>query len=281
MRKTFAFGRIHLVALLTVCTAAGGCDAAEHPLAPYEGARPLLIERLTQSFAPDVQWVGGRVAAVGINRGSRAALDSTLVWLRTTSGDDLGSPIMVRAENDEDAVMMHGGMATDSLGSGETYTFWLATRSVYDAGLQQSALNEHSFADTTLTPGYVLAGRSGGGVEVDFTIYRDERLLSDDFVVSWTPASQPFRQMAIRQATLGGYTDLLWHVVLSDEQDDTIAPPLVIGEAPEGAVVAVPWSDFAEGNHVLWASTSAWSGDSFGFRTNGYAFYQLFASNFE
>ncbi len=259
----------------------GGCDVAENPLAPYEGERPLLIQRVTESFAPDVQWVGGRVAAVGINRGETAALDSTLVWLHSADGNEVDSPVFVREVIDEDGVTKVGGTPTDSLEDGRTYTLWFAEQSAIDAGLQESALDEHSFADTTFTLSYLLNGRSAGGVDVDFTIFRDQRLVSDEFRVTWTPSSQAFRRIAIRHATVGGFTDLLWHIVLPDDESDSITPPLVIGEEPEDAIVATPWSGFADGNHVLWAATSEWDGESFGFRTDGYAFFQMFASNFE
>lgn len=281
MRKTLGLGCLRLTALIAVMLAWSGCDQAENPLAPYEGGRPLIIQRLTQSFAPDVQWVGGRVAAVGINRGEVAALDSTLVWMHSTEGDAVGSPVFVRDVLDEEAVTKVGGTPSDSLQDGETYTLWLAEQSALDAGLQGGSVDAFSFADTTFTLTYLLSGRSAGGVDVDFTIFRDQRLVSDEFRVTWTPASQAFRRLAIRNATVGGFTDLLWHVVLPDDISDNITPPVVIGQLPEGAIEATPWSGFATGNHVFWATTSDWSGDSFGFRTAGYAFFQIFGSNFE
>lgn len=280
MRKTSSPGPVLLAVLLTVA-AMVGCDQTENPLAPYEGERPLIVQRLTQSFAPDLQWVGGRVAAVGINRGGRAALDSTLVWMNSTEGDNVASPVYVRESLDADAVMKVGGTPTDSLADGVTYTFWLATQEALDTGLADGAFDPHAFVDTTFTLTYLLRGRSAGGVSVDFSIFRDQRLLSDAFKITWTPSSQAFRRLAIRNATLGGFTDLLWHVVLPDNLPDSITPPVVIGETPEQALVATPWSGFGTGNHVLWATTSEWDGSSFGFRTTGYAFFQIFGSNFE
>lgn len=281
MRRTFAFGRIPVTVLFAVLLISGGCDQAENPLAPYEGERPLIIQRLTESFAPDVQWVGGRVAAVGINRGETAALDSTLVWMNRAEGNELGSPVFVREVLDEEAVTKVGGTPTDSLQDDATYTLWLAEQSAVDAALQGGAIDAFSFADTTFTPRYLLRGRSAGGVDVDFTIFRDERLVSDEFRITWTPSSQAFRQMAIRTATVGGFTDLVWHVVLPDSLPDSIMPPVVIGQTPENTVEATPWSGFVTGSHVFWATTSEWNGDRFGFTTDGYAFFQIFASNFE
>lgn len=270
--------RAVLVAALLVC---GGCDQAENPLAPYEGHRPLVIQRLTESFAPDLQWVGGRVAAVGINRGEIAALDSTLVWMHTSDGDEIDSPVYVRESLNKNEVTSMGGTPSDSLEDGVSYTLWLAEQSALDAALQGGAVDSFSFADTTFTLSYLLTGRSGGGVDADFTIFRDERLTSDDYQLTWTPVDLAFRRIAIRNATLGGFTNLLWHVVLPDSLPDSITPPVVIGQAPEDALVATPWSGFATGGHVLWAATSDWNGSSFGFNTDGYSFFQIFAANFE
>ena len=126
----------------------------------------------------------------------------------------------------------------------------------------------------------MLRGRSGGGVGVQFQIERDQRLTSDDFLVRWTPATVVFRRMAIRKASTGGFTDLVWHVLNADGSPGTIAPPLTIGATPDGAQEAVPFAGFEPSVYTLWATTDAWTG-SFSPAAPGYAFFQIFASNFE
>ena len=256
-----------------------GCDTEENPLAPYEGNRPLIVQNVTTSFSPDIAWVGGRVSAVGINRGERAALDSTLVWLHVANDNEIESPVYVREVLDESGVTKVGGTPTDSLEHGETYTLWIAEKEAYDAALSGAAIDAFAFADTTFTVSYLLRGRSAGGVGVQFTIFRDQRILSDVYNVDWTPAV-PFRRVAIRNSTVGGFSDLLWHIVLPDSLPDSITPPLVIGAAPENAIEAVEWDGFNSGQHILWAATEDWDGESFGFRTEGYAFFSIFADNF-
>lgn len=261
-----------------------GCSDEENPLAPYDGHRPLDILKVTQSFTPEVQWVGGRVAAVGVNRGERAALDSSLVWLRTAPGNSISSVVAVGPEHDRDLVASFGGTPLDSLADGETYTFWLAEADAFAAGLDSAAVAPGTFADTTLTMQLVLRGQSGGDRDlgVQFRIVRDERITGERYVVTWEPEDVLFRRVAIRQAPTGGFQDLIWHIVVPEEEPPSIAPPLTIGVAPEGVqeAEAFPETGFEPAVHILWAATDDWTG-GFGPSTQGYAWFRIFADNFE
>src|SRR5690606_12420318 len=141
-----------------------GCSEDTYPLAPYEGGRPLDLLKVTQSFTPEIQWVGGRVAAVGVNRGTRAALDSTLVWLRVAPGNEnsIGSFVTVGQESASDLVLSYGGTPQDRLTDGETYTFWIAEASAVGVGLDSLRIDPAAFADTTLTMALLLRGQQGG-----------------------------------------------------------------------------------------------------------------------
>lgn len=264
--------------------ALSGCGEDSSMLAPYQGARPLTWLTVTQSYQPGLQWVGGRAATVGINRGTKAALDSTLVWLMVAPDNTIGSNISLgEAEADLAALQQYGGVPTDSLADDTPYTFWVAERSAFEAGLDSTQIDPASFADTTFTVKYLLRGRSGGDPDLDvaFKIFRDQTLRSDQYVITWSPAV-PFRRLAIRQATVGGFSNLVWHIVVPEEDPPGIVPPLVLGEVPEGTVEAVEWAGgFEASAYVLWAVTDAWEGSDFGFRTPGYAFFQIFSNNFE
>lgn len=258
-----------------------GCGVTDNPLAPYEGERPLIIQRVTQSFAPHLSWVGGRAAAVGINRGASAALDSTLVWMQRSEGETIESPVSVAGEFDRDAVLQLGGSPSDSLEHGSVYTVWVATQEAVDVGLDTNAVDEFQLVDSTFEAAYLLQGNSGGGVDVDFAVVRNQTLVSDAYIVTWTPTTAGFRQLAIREASSGGFTDLRWHVVIPEEVEAEILQPVIVGKAPEGAVVGTEWTGWGATTHTLWATTDEWDGESFGFRTPGYAFFQVFEENFE
>lgn len=270
-----------LVAACTMTALLAGCDTDENPLAPYGGERPFIIQNLTQSYSPDLQWVGGRATAVGINRGEAPALDSTLVWMRISSGDEISSPISIGDEFDIEEVMSRGGQPTDSLEDGVVYTVWVADQEALSAELDTTLLDNFSLIDSTFQAAYLLTGRSGGGVDVDFSIVRNQTLAGDEYVLNWTPADLAFRQIAIRQASSGGFTNLLWHVVIPEDEGGEMRTPVIVGETPPDAVVGTEWAGWGDGTHTLWATTEEWDGESFGFNSPGYAFYQMFASNFE
>ncbi len=224
------------------------------------------------------------MAAVGVNRGTDAALDSTLVWLVTANDNDISSAVSIGAELDVAEVNLHGGSALDSLINETEYTFWLAERSVYDAGLTESSRTPLTFADTTLTLRYRLLSRSGGdsGFISDLRIIRDQRLTSDKYLIVWSPPDAGARRLAIRRGSSGGYTDLIWDLIAENTNADGIQSPVVIGEPPAGVVIGAEWPDdgFSAATHTLWMTSENWSG-SFSPRAPGYAFLQIFSSNFE
>lgn len=265
--------------LLATAVVLAACTGDANPLAPYDGERPLQFLAVTQSFAPQIQWVGGRVAAVGINRGNTAALDETLVWMTEASDNTIASHVSIAEGGQAELVEQYGGTFLDSLADGETYTFWLAERDVLSADLDPSSFDGVNFADTTMALELLLAGRALGGADVDITISREETLTGTRYIASWTPAV-PFRQIGITQGRVGSFTDLAWHIVLPDDSEDSIQPPVVLGEAPPGANEVVAWSGFEPAIFIFWMTNSAWEG-SFSPRADGYAYFQIFESNFE
>lgn len=270
--------RFLFVSLLVAAGLMAGCDGTNDALAPYEGERPLILQRVTQSMTSDVQWLGGRVAAIGVNRGEQAALDETLVWIERADDNTIESHVTVGEGGDAGFVETLGGVPIDALDDGETYTIWLATAEAVAAGLDSAQVNEHTFVDTTITMRLQLTGRPKPRFEA--SISRDERLSGTQYVVSWEPQDLAFRQIAIRQASTGGFSDLVWHVVTPEEQEPAITSPVVLGEAPEGTQQIIEFSGFGASNYTLWMVTDEWEG-AFSPAATGYYFYTIFASNFE
>lgn len=254
-------------------------------LAPYGASRPLTFLRVTQSITPDIQWVGGRVAAVGVNRGGVAALDSTLVWLRLAPDNSIGSYVTVGEQTTTDVIAQFGGTPSDSLLDNVEYTFWLAERDIFDQGLSADHRTEFTFVDTTITMRLFLRGTPGGATVggqriATISIRRDERLRSDRYIVSW-PEGTAFRRAAIRRGTTGGFSDLIWHIVTPDDLPDNIVSPFVIGEPIEGTDIVIPWPETGfEKNTVyfFWMANSDWTPNTFSPATNpGYAWFRIFA----
>ncbi len=260
-----------------------GCDSADGELAPYQGERPLNLLKITQSFSPDIQWVGGRVAAAGVNRGDSAALDSTLVWLIAADGDDINSHVTVGEGTDASRIESFGGVPVDSLPSGEEYTFWLATQEAMDAALQPGARNEFTFLDTTFSLGYELRGRLRTRENVTVSAFRDQKLISDRLVIRWEPADFEFRRLALRAASSPGWENLVWHIQTPDGEAPNLRSPLLTDAPPEGARILEPWPEtgLTPGvPYTLWMTTDSWN-STFALTAPGLAFIQFFTTSIQ
>ncbi len=263
------------------------CNNQSNTLAPYVGARGLRMVTVTQNFTPDIQWLGGRVAAVGVNRGTRASMDSTLVWLMDAPTDSItyksSSYVTYGSVTDKSKIQSLGGTYQDSLNNEATYTFWIATTDAFNANLDSSSRTEFSFADTTLSMQLYLRGTAGGETDsqgnlaTTLAILHEQTLLSDKYVIEWTPATHAYRRIGINAASFGSFTNLVWHVVTPDSVPDNIVSPVVIGVPPPGTQEAVPWSGFQKGQvYMVWMVDSTWNG-SFAPSSQGYAWYRIFA----
>lgn len=244
-----------LVVFLAFLIITGCIEDTDTSLAPYQGQRALEIIKITRSPRPDIQWLGGRVAAVGVNEGDRAALDSTLVWLTTAETDTLSSYQTYGTNTDGTLLSSLGATAADSLDHGIMYTFWLATGEAFEAGLDSTFIDEHTFADTTVEKMPVfLSGRVygekdlTGQVAVEVLVEQVESMLDNYFILSWLPADIPFEQIAIRKnAALPGYDDLdneielIWHIV--DTTGVNIYPPVIIGDHVPNTLVHKEWPE--------------------------------------
>lgn len=269
-------------ALILVCSLGliSGCGRdPEQTLAPYEDFRPLIWQKLTQSLTPDLQWLGGRVAAIGVNKGRQAALDSSLVWLRVAPDNTIGSYVTVDTFTATDIIQNLGGTAVDSLTDSTAYTFWLADLEAYQSGLDTLTMTRHNLLDTTITISLKLPGRVGGqtGLLSSLTIVWDRHLTREKIKISWTPDSVAFRQMVIRKGNAGGYTERIYHIMTADTTD-SILPPVVIGQEQAGWVQAKAWSlwSFNPGKrYFLWMSNTSWEEENFNPRAQGYAWFML------
>jgi len=277
---------IFLIVFSLVCLLLIRCTEEESStLAPYQGDRPLKMLKVTKNFVPEIQWLGGRVAAVGVNQGGLAALDASLVWLTTTEGNTINSAVKFATNTDTEKILQYGGTPLDSLQDQTEYTFWIAEKALFDAGLDSILFTEYNFARVSQTTNLVFLGRpggekgNGGDLVVTVTVFREETLRKDKFIIDWEPKDIPFRRIAINEGVVGGWTDLLWHVVLPDSLPDNIYPPVVIGAAPEGTFEANKWpeSGFEIGHfYMVWMANEKWTESDFGRSATGYAYYQIF-----
>ncbi|NIV11380.1 MAG: hypothetical protein GWN62_08890, partial [Aliifodinibius sp.] len=98
--------------------------------------------------------------------------------------------------------------------------------------------------------------------------------------LDWTPSDIPFRRIAIRESSFGGFTDLIWHVLTPDSLDDNIYPPVVIGSSIPNTIEAIPWATAGfQTNTVyfVWMANENWTENDFSPSATGYAWYRIYA----
>ncbi|MBC8401824.1 MAG: hypothetical protein H8E14_10085 [Candidatus Marinimicrobia bacterium] len=273
--KRFNFISIVLVIFLL------GCDGGEdQTLAPYSAVRPLIWEQITRAYNPDIQWLGGRIAAVGVNLGTVAALDSTLIWLTTMDDNVISSYATVGVNTDSTTILSFAGTPSDTLENNSTYTFWIADKDIFDSRLDTNLITNHSFIDSTIKIKLGLSGLKGGQRNLisSFTVERERTLLEEKIHVSWEPSDRGFRQLVLRTGTNGEYTNRLYHIITRDDSE-TIYPPVTIGVGDTtNLIVAVEYIPFSlkKGKlYFLWMSTSQWTEGNFSSSAWGYATFAI------
>lgn len=133
------------------------CEQPDNTLAPYVGSPKmsgLLIEN--KSFTPRVTWIGGYVTVFGINRGSEAALDNSLIWLMYKPGNGITYPVKYGELQPaaQDLTMQFGGNFIPELIEDSTYTFWIMKEDVWT--LVSSNSGKIIRLDASLNDGYLI-----------------------------------------------------------------------------------------------------------------------------
>ncbi|OGB67150.1 MAG: hypothetical protein A2Y94_11780 [Caldithrix sp. RBG_13_44_9] len=287
MKKTLLPFLISFSLVFIFCLTFIRCtEESSTTLAPYEGQRNLEMLKVTLNYTPDIQWLGGRVAAVGVNKGKRAALDTSLVWLTTAQDNSISSYVTVGENTDVDKILSCGGTPVDSLQDETEYTFWVAEKAALDALFDSTAMSPEFFSDSTFILRFLLKGQFGGAKDpqgdliVQLKVFREETLMEDKYIIDWTPNTIPFRRIAIREGSFGAFTELIWHIVTPDGVPDNIYPPVVIGSTIPGTDLAIPWPETGfESNTVyfVWMANSDWVINDFRPSAPGYAWYRIFA----
>lgn len=111
------------------------CSDDDGALAPYVDSPAMsAITIQGQSYQPKITWIGGYISVIGVNKGSKAALDSTLVWLAQSSQDDIKYPIVYgqTPSGASDLTAQFGGTFSSALIEDQVYTFWTLKKELWD-----------------------------------------------------------------------------------------------------------------------------------------------------
>jgi hypothetical protein len=133
--KNYLTGFFNLLLGIMIIIVFISCENSDNTLAPYVGSpnvSGLQIE--AKSFTPKITWIGGYVTVLGINRGSNAALDNSLVWLIYKSGNGIHYPVQYGQLPDgaQDLTLQYGGSSIPELIEDSTYTIWVIKEDVWN-----------------------------------------------------------------------------------------------------------------------------------------------------
>jgi hypothetical protein len=142
-----------IMILLAIDMMLPGCLKNAPPQAPYEAGTVNLTSLRAEPgvYAPRVSWIGGYVSAVGVNLGSAARLDSSLVWLVYEAGDGIHyQPRFGQIPSGaQDLTTSFGGHPATTLTEDRIYTFWVAKDDIWN--VMNASPGKVLFADTSAT----------------------------------------------------------------------------------------------------------------------------------
>jgi hypothetical protein len=120
-----------LLALLLFGGVLMSCSTNEEaPLAPYVPGQVSLTKINVEDsvYVPRISWGGGYVSALGVNRGTAARLDTSLVWLIHQAGNALHyqQKFAQLPPGAEDLTTTYGGHPISACQEDQVYMFWVA-----------------------------------------------------------------------------------------------------------------------------------------------------------
>lgn len=294
------------------------CDEADKPLAPYVGSPRLAGIQLEQeNFSPKITWLGGYVSALGVNIGTKAALDSSLIMLVHTNGNNLRYPVKFGQVPDgaEDLTARYGGTRADKLIEDSTYTFWILKADIWDKAVQQagkpicvdqdlSTATVEVREDTVYISSYNHAQETVPlDVYVNIAEVRSLGRLATITLMETDTSNSPIITWKIRQAGVTDSliaaiglvkgqayspSDIVWEAWVEDTSSgkpvygkmNLIPPPLQIGQPIPGTKVFYEYPESGlERNqfYYLWIANKNWNGITHG-RSADYYCYITFST---
>ena len=134
------------------------CEDDNSTLAPYVGPPGMSkITLETGSTTPRINWVGGYISVLGVNRGTHPALDSTLIWLIYQPNDQIRYPVKYGEvpNGAQDLTTTYGGEFLPEMIEDNPYSFWVMKQEDWDqiSSSQNKYLNLDSSITTIITVG--------------------------------------------------------------------------------------------------------------------------------
>lgn len=121
--------------LIFISLFVSSCDNQDTALAPYNGSPQMSNVVIEEgSFRPKITWVGGYASVIGVNKGNKAILDSTLIYLVKVVGNNLKYPVRFGDIPIGGVSLLNefNGNEVDSLSEDRMYTYWVMKEDMWN-----------------------------------------------------------------------------------------------------------------------------------------------------
>jgi hypothetical protein len=247
-------------ALLTLILLGGAimsCKNEEAPLAPYvPGLVSLTKINVEDSvYVPRISWGGGYVTALGVNRGTAARLDTSLVWLIHQAGNNLHyqQKFAQLPSGAEDLTTTYGGHPISACQEDQVYMFWVAKEDAWTVIAANAG--KLLLMDTTMT---TLSRLSGDTLFLSSQSFMVEKRPIDLYIgIRNVRAVGRLGVIEVIQTNTSNMPILRWHINQTGTlPPDTLLANIGIAGGDHYDVGTVAWEilavDTSSGQRVYW-----------------------------
>lgn len=222
------------------------CEKSDNVLAPYSGSPKVSgLQIENKSFTPKITWIGGYVTVLGINRGNKAALDNSLVWLIYKAGDDIHYPVQYGNPQSgvQDLTSQYGGTSMPELIEDSIYTFWVMKENVWS--VVSANAGKIISLDPSLNENYVIEGDT---IKLSSSVHTQVTQNLDNYInIYEISAFGRLGTIQIQQPTASDNPLIAWNIIQSGVTDTLIAA-LGIAEGNQYSSANSLWEVYSEVN---------------------------------
>lgn len=220
------------------------CDVVNDSLAPYAGSPDISgLQVESKSFTPKITWIGGYTTVLGVNRGSKVALDNSLIWLIYKAGDGIHYPVKYgELQNGvQDLTSQYGGATIPELIEDSTYTFWVLKENVWN--ILTSNPEKVISLDTLLTETYLIQNDT---IKLAPSVYTKKTQQLDNYINIYEVS--PFGRLgtiSVEQPTTSDNPKIKWKIIQSGVTD-TLISAIGIAEGSQYSSTSSVWEAYSE-----------------------------------
>ena len=220
------------------------CENTDDTLAPYVGSPNISgLQIEAKSYTPKITWIGGYITVLGINRGSKAVLDNSLVWLIYKSGNDIHYPVQYGQlpNGVEDLTSQYGGSSISELIEDSTYTIWVIKEDVWNVITTNPG--KIITLDNALTQKYLIAGDT---IKLSASVHTQKTQNLDNYLNIYEIATfGRLGTIGIEQTNTSNDPKISW-TITQPEVTDTLIAAIGIADGSQYSSSASIWEAYSE-----------------------------------